>query len=99
MSTDGTVRVVSRNFNFPGMTDIDTAMKRGGYSQLKKAVKMKREDIITEVKNSWLRGHGGAGFSTGMKWSFVPKDKFPRYVCVNADESEPGTCKDRLILE
>ncbi len=99
MSTDGMVRVVSRNFGTPNMTDIDTALKRGAYSQLKKAVKMKREDIITEVKNSWLRGHGGAGFSAGMKWSFVPKDKFPRYVCVNADESEPGTCKDRLIIE
>lgn len=81
------------------MADIDTALRRGGYSQLKKAVKMKREDVIAEVEKAWLRGHGGAGFNAGKKWSFVPKDKFPRYVCVNADESEPGTCKDRLIME
>jgi NADH-quinone oxidoreductase subunit F len=61
---------------------------------------MQPDDIITEVKNSGLRGRGGAGFSTGMKWSFVPKQSAkPKYVLCNGDESEPGTCKDRLIFE
>jgi NADH-quinone oxidoreductase subunit F len=93
------VLLLSRNFAKPNQTNIDVAMKNGAYSMLKKALKMKQEEVIALVKESGLRGHGGAGFSAGMKWSFVPKDKFPRYVCVNCDESEPGTCKDRLILE
>ncbi len=74
----------------------------GGYEGLKKAFAMKPADITETVKKSGLRGRGGAGFATGLKWSFVPpKEKVPgpRYVCVNADESEPGTCKDRLIME
>src|SRR5260370_37433314 len=61
---------------------------------------MQRDAIINEVKNSGLRGRGGAGFSKGMKWSFVPKQSAkPKYVLCNGDESEPGTCKDRLIFE
>ena len=61
---------------------------------------MKPEDVINEVKNSGLRGRGGAGFNTGMKWSFVPKQSAkPKYVVCNADESEPGTCKDRPLME
>src|SRR5258707_12508418 len=61
---------------------------------------MEPDAIINEVKNSGLRGRGGAGFSTGMKWSFVPKQSAkPKYVLCNGDESEPGTCKDRLIFE
>jgi NADH-quinone oxidoreductase subunit F len=72
----------------------------GGYVALKKALSMKSEDIVTEVKNSGLRGRGGAGFPTGMKWSFIPKnvDK-PKYLLCNADEGEPGTFKDRVLLE
>lgn len=93
------MKVVSRNFAVPNMPSIDVAMKLGAYEQLKKSLKMKPEEVVNIVKASGLRGHGGAGFSAGMKWSFVPKDKFPRYVCVNGDESEPGTCKDRLIFE
>ncbi len=92
-------RVISRNFAIPRMASLDVAQKHGAYEQFRKAVTMKPEEVIALVKASGLRGHGGAGFSAGMKWGFVPKDKFPRYVCVNADESEPGTCKDRLILE
>jgi NADH-quinone oxidoreductase subunit F len=99
MSANAAVRLVSRNFNLPGQASIETAVKRGAYEMFKRAVKMKPEEITNLVKVSGLRGHGGAGFSAGMKWGFVPKDVFPRYVCVNADESEPGTCKDRLILE
>src|SRR5260370_7173796 len=61
---------------------------------------MEPDAIINEIKNSGLRGRGGAGFSTGMKWSFVPKQSAkPKYVLCNGDESEPGTCKDRLIFE
>jgi NADH-quinone oxidoreductase subunit F len=73
--------------------------KLGGYEVLKKALKMKPEDILTEVKNSGLRGRGGAGFPTGTKWGFLPKNGEPRYLLCNADEGEPGTYKDRLMME
>ncbi|MCW5958910.1 MAG: NADH-quinone oxidoreductase subunit NuoF [Pyrinomonadaceae bacterium] len=72
----------------------------GGYKSLKKAMNMSSDDIINEVKASALRGRGGAGFPTGMKWSFVPRDSpKPKYIVCNADESEPGTFKDRYLLE
>ena len=72
----------------------------GGYQSLKKALQMSPADIIEEVKASALRGRGGAGFPTGMKWSFVPKDSpKPKYVVCNADESEPGSFKDRYLME
>ena len=80
---------------------IDVSLKGGGYEALKKALKgMTPDAVLEEVKASGLRGRGGAGFPTGMKWSFLPKTKDkPRYLCVNADESEPGTFKDRLLIE
>ena len=72
----------------------------GGYKSLEKAFKMSPADIIEEVKKSSLRGRGGAGFPTGMKWSFVPKDSpKPKYVVCNADESEPGSFKDRYLMQ
>jgi NADH-quinone oxidoreductase subunit F len=72
----------------------------GGYKSLKKALTMSQDDIINEVKTSALRGRGGAGFPTGMKWSFVPRNSpKQKYVVCNADESEPGTFKDRYLLE
>ena len=72
----------------------------GGYKSLKKALTMSPADVIEEVKKSALRGRGGAGFPTGMKWSFVPKDSpKPKYVVCNADESEPGSFKDRYLME
>ncbi|MBK6749242.1 MAG: NADH-quinone oxidoreductase subunit NuoF [Acidobacteria bacterium] len=72
----------------------------GGYKALEKALKMAPADVIDEVKKSALRGRGGAGFPTGMKWSFVPKDSPKvKYVVCNADESEPGTFKDRYLME
>jgi formate dehydrogenase iron-sulfur subunit len=72
---------------------------RGGYQALRKALTMTPEAIVDEVKASGLRGRGGAGFPTGMKWSFMPKeDGKPHYLCCNADESEPGTFKDREIM-
>ncbi|MBK6941328.1 MAG: NADH-quinone oxidoreductase subunit NuoF [Planctomycetes bacterium] len=83
-----------------GAVDLATYRKSGGYETMTKALGMERDAIIEVVKQSGLRGRGGAGFSTGMKWSFMPKEpKKPHYLAVNADESEPGTCKDRLLME
>ncbi len=71
----------------------------GGYEALKKSLAMKPEDVTELVKDSGLRGRGGAGFPTGMKWSFIPQgDGKPHYLVVNADESEPGTCKDIPLM-
>ncbi|MGA8257530.1 MAG: NADH-quinone oxidoreductase subunit NuoF [Nocardioides sp.] len=76
-----------------------TYESRGGYEALKKALTMAPDALITEVKDSGLRGRGGAGFPTGMKWSFIPQDNpKPKYLVVNADESEPGTCKDIPLM-
>ncbi len=92
-------RLLLKHYNEPGYHTLDGYVKFGGYTALKKALKMKPEDIITEVKNSGLRGRGGAGFSTGMKWSFLPNNNEPRYLLCNADEGEPGTFKDRYMME
>jgi len=93
------VKVISKRFG-QGAANIDRYVELGGYAALRKALAMSADDIINEVKASNLRGRGGAGFPTGMKWSFVPKQApKPKYVLCNGDESEPGTCKDRLILE
>ena len=92
------VKVVSKRFGL-GATNIDRYLELDGYKAVQKALAMEPDAIINEVKNSGLRGRGGAGFSTGMKWSFVPKQSAkPKYVLCNGDESEPGTCKDRLIF-
>jgi len=79
--------------------DIDTYLEDGGYEDLKKAVTMSRSEIVNEVKTAGLRGRGGAGFPCGVKWSFIkPDEKKPVYLICNADESEPGTFKDRYII-
>src|ERR1700761_5399817 len=93
------VPVISSRFG-KGATSIDKYLELDGYTSARKAIELGPEGIIAEMKASNLRGRGGAGFPTGMKWSFVPKqsDK-PKYILVNGDESEPGTCKDRLIFE
>jgi NADH-quinone oxidoreductase subunit F len=93
------VPVVSYRFG-KGATNIDKYLELQGYESARKALTLGPDGIIAEMKASNLRGRGGAGFPTGLKWSFVPKqsDK-PKYVLVNGDESEPGTCKDRLIFE
>jgi NADH-quinone oxidoreductase subunit F len=78
----------------------DEYVATGGYAALRKALEMKPEDIIKTVIDSGLRGRGGAGFSAGQKWSFIPKEKKgPHYLAVNADESEPGTFKDRYLID
>jgi NADH-quinone oxidoreductase subunit F len=92
------VKVISRRFG-QGAADIDRYIELGGYASLRKALENGPEWVINEMKASGLRGRGGAGFPTGMKWSFVPKQsEKPKYVLVNGDESEPGTCKDHLIF-
>jgi len=83
-----------------GIRYYDTYRNNGGYSALEKAFKMAPADIVDEVKKSGLRGRGGAGFPTGMKWSFLAKPEgVARYLVCNADESEPGTFKDRYLME
>ena len=93
--------LISKRWGIQDSRKIDVFLQNGGYQALEKALKqMTPETIIEEVKKSSLRGRGGAGFPTGMKWSFVPKDSpKPKYVICNADESEPGTCKDRPLME
>jgi NADH-quinone oxidoreductase subunit F len=93
--------VISRRFGIKDSHKLDVYLQHDGYKALEKALReMTPETIIDEVKKSNLRGRGGAGFPTGMKWSFVPKDSpKPKYVICNADESEPGTCKDRPLME
>jgi len=93
-------RLVYKNIGRSGWTtDIDYYLRDGGYEQLKQALTLSRGDIVNKVKNSGLRGRGGAGFSCGLKWSFIkPDEKRPVYLICNADESEPGTFKDRYII-
>src|ERR1700694_2518376 len=93
-------RVLTRRFGLPNSASIETYLANEGYQAFLKASKMTPEQIIDEMKASNLRGRGGAGFPTGMKWSFVPRTSpKPKYIVVNADESEPGTCKDRVLIE
>ena len=92
------VKLISRRWG-KGAADIDKYIELGGYASLRKCIEQGPEWVINEMKASGLRGRGGAGFPTGMKWSFVPKQsEKPKYVLVNGDESEPGTCKDHLIF-
>src|ERR1043165_1454109 len=93
-------RVLSRRFGMPDSASIETYLATDGYQAFKKAAGMTPDEIINEMKASNLRGRGGAGFPTGMKWSFVPRTSpKPKYIVVNGDESEPGTCKDRVLIE
>jgi NADH-quinone oxidoreductase subunit F len=94
-------KILFKYIDDPNQVDIDTYISHGGYKALEKVLKsMQPAQVIDEVKKSGLRGRGGAGFPAGMKWSFIPKDSpKPRYLVCNADESEPGTCKDRVLME
>lgn len=92
------LRVVLRNRDIPNLKRLDVYTAHRGYAQLKRAVTgMQRAEVIDLVKAAGLRGRGGAGFPTGLKWSFCPPDLYPKYIVVNNDESEPGTFKDREI--
>lgn len=97
--------VITKHIHEDNCESLDFYLKQGGYSAMKKALGMTPELVVEEVKKSNLRGRGGAGFPTGMKWSFMPKDPLdkdgkrkPKYLVCNADEGEPGTFKDRLIM-
>jgi NADH-quinone oxidoreductase subunit F len=98
MPADRNTKLVTARFGNPDVQSIIGYEKAGGYQQLRKALGMKPEDITNEVKASNLRGRGGAGFATGVKWGFVPKDAQEVHLVCNADESEPGTCKDRELM-
>ncbi|GHO93220.1 NADH-quinone oxidoreductase subunit F [Reticulibacter mediterranei] len=92
--------VVTKDINVPGIDSLDVYRQHGGYEALAKALREHQPDDIVEiVKQSGLRGRGGAGFPAGMKWSFLAKNDKPRYLCCNSDESEPGTFKDRMLME
>lgn len=94
-------KVLLRHLDIPNFHQLDVYVANGGYDVARKALTtMKPEEVTDQVKASNLRGRGGAGFGTGMKWGFLPKDSSkPVYLCCNADESEPGTFKDRAIIE
>ena len=98
---EATGNVLTRHFGTRDLHKIDVYESKGGYTALRKALlEMEPAAITNEVKTSGLRGRGGAGFATGVKWSFIKRDTpEPKYVVINADESEPGTAKDRYILE
>src|ERR1700688_4025936 len=95
------VPVISRLFGVKDSHKLDVYLAHDGYKGMERALKeLTPDQVIDEVKKSNLRGRGGAGFPTGMKWSFVPKESAkPKYILCNADESEPGTCKDRPLME
>jgi NADH-quinone oxidoreductase subunit F len=93
-------RLLTKDFGTDGLQTLAVYERIGGYEGLRKAVRtMTPDEVVAEVKTSGIRGRGGAGFPTGMKWSFLPKDVHPRYLCVNADESEPGCFKDRALID
>ena len=93
------VRVLSRGFGDPATRTLEGWKKLGGYGALEKALRMSPDEVVEEVKSSGLRGRGGAGFPTGVKWGFMPKEKKgPHYLLINADESEPGAFKDRELM-
>src|SRR3954468_14922115 len=94
-------KLLLKDINVPGIRSFEVYRKQGGYRAVEKALKtMSPDDVMEEVKKSGLRGRGGAGFPTGMKWSFLDrKSANPRYLVCNADESEPGTFKDRYLIE
>ncbi|UYL08856.1 NADH-quinone oxidoreductase subunit NuoF [Bdellovibrio sp. SKB1291214] len=92
-------KVLTEFYHLPEYQTLAGYKAKGGYETLPKALKMQPQQIIDEVKASGLRGRGGAGFPTGMKWGFLPKNGEPRYLLCNADEGEPGTFKDRMMME
>jgi NADH-quinone oxidoreductase subunit F len=93
-------KVLSKRFHLEDSESLEVYLANDGFKAFMKARQMAPEDIVNEVKTSALRGRGGAGFPTGLKWSFVPRTSpKPKYIVVNGDESEPATCKDRLLIE
>src|SRR5687767_7952287 len=92
--------IITEHIKVPGIDTLEVYRQHGGYTGAAKALKMTPDEVMEEVKKSGLRGRGGAGFPAGMKWSFLDrKSEKPRYLVCNADESEPGTFKDRYLME
>src|SRR5207302_6045555 len=92
-------KLLTADFGTEGLQTLPVYERVGGYQGLRKALTMTPDEVVEEVKRSGIRGRGGAGFPTGTKWTFLPKDVFPRYLCINADESEPGCFKDRWLID
>ena len=93
-------RLLFRNIDVPGLASIETYRKLGGYTAIRKAFEqMTPEEVLKELEDSGLRGRGGAGFSMGKKASFLPRGDMDKYLCCNADESEPGALKDRELIQ
>jgi len=92
------MRVLFQHLDIPDIDKLEVYERNGGLEGLRKALSMEPQQVIEEVKASGLRGRGGAGFPTGRKWDFIPKEPGEKYVAVNADESEPGTFKDRELM-
>jgi NADH-quinone oxidoreductase subunit F len=99
MAYEDEPKIIFEHINVPNLKRVDVYEERGGYSALRKVLsEMSPDDVLNTVKDSGLRGRGGAGFPTGMKWSFMPKPINPKYLVCNADESEPGTFSNRDII-
>src|SRR5690349_259904 len=103
MTTTPLTPVLSRYWDDPESWTLQTYLRNDGYQALAKALAMPPDDVIALMKDSGLRGRGGAGFPTGQKWSFIPQGAEgaaakPHYLVINADESEPGTCKDIPLM-
>ena len=93
-------KLLTKDFGTEGLQTLAVYERLGGYQGLREALaRFTPDELVEEVRRSGIRGRGGAGFPTGQKWSFLPKNVFPRYLCVNADESEPGCFKDRYLID
>ncbi|MGB2985990.1 MAG: NADH-quinone oxidoreductase subunit F, partial [Phycisphaerae bacterium] len=91
--------ILLRNLGVEKSTSLKVYESRGGYRAVRKAFKMTPDEVVEEVKKANLRGRGGAGFPAGVKWGFLPKDRMVTLLCVNADESEPPTFSNRVLME
>ncbi len=99
MSAAPTQEILYKDLDEPGLATLKGYEKRGGYKMLRKALKMEPQQVLEEMLASNVRGRGGAGFAMGKKMSFIPKGAMDKYLVCNADESEPGTFKDRELMQ
>src|ERR671933_1603493 len=99
MSENGVMEVLYKDLDEPGLNTRAVYERRGGYEMLRKALKMEPQEVLEQLLASNVRGRGGAGFAMGKKMSFIPKGQMDKYLVCNADESEPGTFKDRELMQ
>jgi NADH-quinone oxidoreductase subunit F len=99
MTADSFSPILMKNFGASNLKSFEVYRSLGGYETLKRALKSSPDDIVEQVKKSGLRGRGGAGFPTGLKWTFLPKDRTETILCINGDEAEPGTYCNRVLVE